>query len=195
MRLFLAMLLVFYSADSPAQDAPVLASVRVGGGCSGTVIWRGEINAYVLSCAHCCSGIGQEVKLFQVDGSVTNGRWIACDRVNDLGLIMAWSHGVLDSAEVALTLPVRPTWNALGFPGGVGPNQTALRLSDAAPSCGHQVFGASSACRTWHTGYSFHSRPSSIRPAYVLPVLTAQALAPSRDQHRFVAQIRATRFR
>lgn len=121
----------------------VLASVRVGGAGSGTVIIRGETNAYVLSCHHVVGTIDQEVALDNPDGSRTSGRVVATDPVSDLTLIRTWSTGVLGAVDVADRL-LPGTWTGCGYPRTQGPNYTKLEYRGLATSCGHEMFSVRS---------------------------------------------------
>lgn len=108
----------------------VLASVRIGrfGGCSGTIIGADDEQAFGLSCAHCCSGVGNPVGVCFVDGSISTGRWLATDPRYDLSLFAVSVDSIIGSARIPTVAPNQEMpWTAVGFPQTRGPIYKTLR--------------------------------------------------------------------
>ena len=93
----LSLLLVF-PALVDAGDAP--GSVQVGG-CSGTIIAKGEQWAFGLSVAHCAT-VGDSVQVIVSPGKTVQGTWLAKDESSDLALFKLPSVNVVSVAELGV---------------------------------------------------------------------------------------------
>jgi hypothetical protein len=123
MKCFLVVLAIS-SAAAAAEPDFVLASVNLNG-CSGTIIARGKLKAYGLSCEHCCR-VGKEFDFTCSDGTTKGvGRWLAEDDDLDLAIFVCWSKDTIGAVKLYRTLPVGRVV-ACGFPGGKGPAKKTL---------------------------------------------------------------------
>lgn len=129
-RIVLTVLLLVVSAVQAAEPTPseILASVRVGagGGCSGTIIVRGDEVAYGISAAHCGAVVDQETKIGFVDGTTGSARWKVVDQKRDLALFVCWSADVLAIAPVPDAIIRDAALSGVGFPSNQGPKKVDL---------------------------------------------------------------------
>lgn len=118
------------TATQAAETTPseILASVRIGkeGGCSGTIISKGEEVSYGISAAHCGVVVGQEFKIGFCDGSVGSARWKAVDQRRDVALFVCWSADILGYAPVPDGIIKDAALTGVGYPNTQGPKKVHL---------------------------------------------------------------------
>jgi hypothetical protein len=113
------------SSEKWAPTPPhILASVHVGG-CSGTVVSKGETGAVVVSAFHCVGHrVGQTYKLHHPDGTEVNALLVDVDSSHDLAKFKIPAEGVLGIAQVPEAMPASDeigSYEVVGYPNGEGP--------------------------------------------------------------------------
>lgn len=98
-----------------ADDGRLADAVVDLDSCSGTIIVKGEKQAYGVSAAH-CAVLHSEFGFTTATGSRGNARWIAVDREHDLAMFSCWSNDILVAVPVLTPLPDKARWSAVGFP-------------------------------------------------------------------------------
>lgn len=126
-RVFAAVLLIaklLICAALRAEDPdPVNASVLTGG-CSGVIVQKGEKWAGGVTAAHCFLGnVGGKFTVWDRQGNHVQATLLSVDRSVDLARFAVPANFVRGVSPVAIGLPDKARYEALGWPGNQNPRK------------------------------------------------------------------------